>query len=106
VIRVNVETLRDSSVRLKRFYLGKPYESIYFTAREASCMWHFLNNKTIIEAAAALQLSPRTVEFYANNMKTKLSCYSKAELVKRVLKSEFIHNYLQTEESERLGNQE
>jgi|SRR3989344_4433282 len=81
-------------MRLKRFYLGDPYQDVYLTAREASCMWQFLNHKTISETAKSLNLSPRTVEFYTNNMKAKLACYSKAELIQRVLKSKFIKNYI------------
>ncbi len=34
-------------------------------------------------------LSPRTVEYYVNNMKKKLGVLSKADLVFRVIKTDF-----------------
>lgn len=74
----------------KMYYLGHDYEGIYFTKREAECMLLLLKGHTIVSAAEVLRLSPRTVEFYVKNMKMKLCCCTKFELVEKVAQSEFI----------------
>ncbi len=77
---------------LKKYALGKNYPEIHFTVREAQSMVYFLKGKTTAQTANALNLSPRTVEFYVKNMKTKLKCGSKSELIGKVLESDFVKN--------------
>ncbi|MBN2689962.1 MAG: hypothetical protein JXR42_05145 [Gammaproteobacteria bacterium] len=72
--------------------LGENHPDISFTKREAECMWYFLKGQTMRAVASIFNLSPRTVEFYANNMKKKLSCKTKSELIDQVLKSDFRAN--------------
>lgn len=50
------------------------------TKRERECLKLLLQGKTSKETSAALELSPRTVESYFENMKKKLKCYNKGEL--------------------------
>jgi DNA-binding CsgD family transcriptional regulator len=49
-----------------------------------------LKGKTIVAVASILGLSPRTVEYYVKNMKSKLGCRTKFELLDAVHASEFI----------------
>jgi DNA-binding CsgD family transcriptional regulator len=76
----------------KSYNLGTKYGGVYFTQREAECMILLLQGKTISKIALALQLSPRTVEYYLQNMKKKVSCRTKSELIGLVLDSEFLQN--------------
>lgn len=76
----------------KKYYLGMRYRGVYFTNREAEVMIQLLQGKTLCAAAAVLNLSPRTIEFYVKNMKTKLSCRTKSELIGKVFASDFIKN--------------
>lgn len=48
--------------------------------RERECMGLFLMGLGAKETAAKLGLSPRTVEFYFENIKAKLSCQTKQEI--------------------------
>jgi DNA-binding CsgD family transcriptional regulator len=64
----------------------------YFTKREAECMVLLLRGKTINSVANILKLSPRTVEYYIKNMKSKLGCRTKFELIDLVYASEFMNN--------------
>lgn len=82
------------------YFLGESFPGIYLTSREAQCMQNFLENKTVSEAASLLSLSPRTVEFYLKNMKTKLECKTKSELIQKVRESEFSKNYLADSKNE------
>ncbi|MCK4870908.1 MAG: helix-turn-helix transcriptional regulator [Gammaproteobacteria bacterium] len=58
---------------------------IKFSRREAECMEHFLQGRTVAEVADLLGLSRRTVEFYVKNMRAKVGCRTKAELIQIVL---------------------
>lgn len=81
---------------LHRYQLGQRYGELYFTTREGECMLGLLSGKTIVRVAAELELSPRTVEFYLKNMKSKLGCRTKSELIRLILKSDFMTNYEKT----------
>ena len=77
---------------LAAYSLGDKYGAIYFTKREAECMVLLLKGKTINSVASLLRLSPRTVEYYIKNMKAKLGCRTKFELIDKVYASEFLDN--------------
>lgn len=64
-------------------------ESIYFTRRETECILHLLDGKTVVETARSLQLSARTVEYYVSNMKLKMSCSSKREMLTCFTRADF-----------------
>ena len=72
--------------------LGSKYGDAYFTRREAECMVLLLKGKAINSVADILELSPRTVEYYIKNMKSKIGCRTKFELVDLVYASEFMKN--------------
>lgn len=75
-----------------RYGLGERYAQVYFTKRESECMVLLLKGKTIDNVAMVLNLSPRTIEFYIKNMKSKVGCRTKSELIGLVCASEFIKN--------------
>lgn len=72
------------STRTTYIFVGQANNSTKITVREADCLLHFAKGKTISGTAKALNLSPRTVEYYLRNMKSKLKCYSKAELIEKI----------------------
>ena len=78
---------------LKMYSLGKKFKDICFSKREAQCMIHLLRGKTIKQTATKIGLSQRTVEFYVKNMKKKVGCRTKIELIELVLGSAFLDNY-------------
>jgi DNA-binding CsgD family transcriptional regulator len=51
------------------------------SARERQCLKLLIESKSAKETAALLGLSRRTVEFYFENIKDKLSCWSKQEVL-------------------------
>lgn len=83
---------KKSEASKARYALGAPYEGHYFTYREAQCMVLFINGKTVDKVAERLHLSPRTVEYYLNNMKSKLKCRTKSELIGCVMQTRFLEN--------------
>lgn len=51
------------------------------SARERDCLKYLLMGKTAKETALLMKISFRTVEYYFENIKDKMGCYSKRELV-------------------------
>ena len=75
--------------KMCRVPLGKKFPNIYFTRREAECVKLLLKGKTMKGSAVDLRISLRTVEFYIKNIKKKLSCHSRTELIEKVMESDF-----------------
>lgn len=76
---------------MKKYYLGHPYQNVYFTHRQAQCMIYFLKGYPIRHISAVLKLSPRTIEAHTNAMKAKLNCASKTELIEKVHQTSFLN---------------
>lgn len=87
-----VRTKQKKSAVTEKYYLGEPCEGIYLTQREAETMAHIILGKTIHATGEAMGLSPRTVEFYLNNIKYKLHCRTRTDLISKVLNSGFMEN--------------
>lgn len=64
---------------------------VNFTQRELLCIKHLLDHRTAAETAALLSLSARTVESYLNNIKSKLGCASKIELITTLKNSPYLY---------------
>ena len=73
-----------------RLYLGETYSGVYLTYRESQTMLELLKGHTIRQAADCLELSPRTIEYYIKNMKSKFKCRTKSALIGEILKTNFI----------------
>lgn len=56
------------------------------TAREFDCLKELLKAKTIKEIARSLQITHHTVKAHIDNVKTKLNCHFKSELINYVSK--------------------
>ncbi len=57
--------------------------SIKLSKREKECLNCYLDELRMQDVAINLNLSVRTVECYLNNIKNKLNCWNKAELIKK-----------------------
>lgn len=89
------KSVREAKKSFKRrkpegFKLGNKHPDVRFSRREAECMVMFLQGMTMRDTAEALGLSPRTVEFYVKNMRQKVGCSTKAELINIVANSDFV----------------
>lgn len=90
-----IDARKDNGQGIKSliaYGLGSKHGNAYFTRREAECMVLLLKGKAINSVANILKLSPRTVEYYIKNMKAKLGCRTKFDLVDLVYASEFMKN--------------
>ncbi len=75
---------------MPEYRLGSNYPNIHFSRREAECMAKLLQNKLVREVADELELSVRTAEYYVMNMRRKLDCKTKVELMHKVVNSDFL----------------
>lgn len=73
------------------YFLGKKFKNLYLTRQEARCMVCLLRGSSIKLAAYTLGLSARTVEYYVNNIKKKLGCRTKAELIGLIIETPFFN---------------
>jgi len=63
-----------------------------FSKRELDCIRYLLLGNSMRETGDKLLISPRTVETYIENVKNKLGCNKKSELIAELLKNGFTHN--------------
>ena len=71
----------------KKYYLNIHNSDDYLTEREKECVDHLILGKTIKETAKLMNLSPRTVEFYLKNIRKRLDCQTKGQLIEKVQKA-------------------
>lgn len=65
---------------LEHFQLS---ELLNLSAREKEVLYHISRGLFAVQIAEILQLSQRTVEHYSDNIKNKLNCESKTELIQK-----------------------
>ena len=65
----------------QKFFLGEPFRDVYLTRREAQVALCLLRGSSFLDAGNCLSISGRTVEFYVTNMRKKLVCNNRWQLV-------------------------
>lgn len=70
-------------------------QEYFLTSREVDCIEHFLDGKSAKGIAEILALSSRTVESYLDNIKGKLDCQNKQELMTKLKKLNIKQTYIQ-----------
>lgn len=76
-----VSANKESEKRLKQFYFGDSLPDIYFTDQERRCMFYCLKGLTDKQIGLEMNLSQNTISSYLMNMKRKLNCTSKKNLI-------------------------
>lgn len=64
---------------------GLNMDGVYLSKRELECLRFLLRGKTAKDIASLLLLSPRTIEFYLDNIKRKMGVSSKSELIEKTI---------------------
>jgi DNA-binding CsgD family transcriptional regulator len=89
--------------QLKTAVAGKPkiqvkvpnsatFAAVLLTEREAECLKHVMYGRSYKHIGRTLGISPRTVEFYINNMRTKFHCLNRYDLIEKVRCTDFLAN--------------
>ena len=92
LIRTNVLPLQEEAkeskniesfikdIAHKKYYLDGKHLGKSLYKREFQSLFFFSQGKTMKEIGEKMQLSPRTIETYINNIKSKLECHTRGEL--------------------------
>jgi PAS domain S-box-containing protein len=76
--------LRKTSA--EKYFINGRNGEILLSKKELVCLIYTAKGKLAKEIASILKISPKTVEFHISNLKNKLGCYTKAQLVEIFLK--------------------
>ncbi len=63
------------------------------TDRENECLYYLVRGKTATQIASIMLISNRTVEKHISNIKLKLHCHTKSDLIEKAMNEDFI-NYI------------
>jgi DNA-binding CsgD family transcriptional regulator len=74
----------------KRVYLGKKYEGVYLTQREAECIYLLLKKMKRDKITEKLKISIRTVDGHLSKAKQKIGYSVTDEIREKIAKSSFI----------------
>ncbi len=66
------------------------YRGTKLSQREVDCIYHLLHKKTALETGELMNISRRTVESYIENIKIKLNCKDKAEIIKKLKNNKYL----------------
>jgi len=67
------------------YMLKETYDDFNLSERESECLFLLLRGKTAREIADILFISNRTVEKHTDNIKSKMGCFTKSELIDKAL---------------------
>ena len=79
----------QQSVPSLNFFLGPMYPGVYLTLREAQSVALLMRGYTLKQIGQRLCLSPRTIECYARNVRSKLNCHSRAQVIEAIIAAGF-----------------
>lgn len=93
VIRALKQTDHHLHLNPSHYTLSANPNKYALTSRESECVFLLIRGKTAKEIAALLSLSKRTVESYIENIKNKMDCRNKAEILVKAVLSGY-HNHI------------
>ena len=74
----------------KHYYLNQKYGDLKLSKRQSQCMFYLLRGKTASMIAILLNLSTRTVESYIEEIKYKMGCNSKTQIIEKSIMLGFV----------------
>jgi len=84
----------NKSVINKRFFLGKEFSDQYLTHQEIKVYRIILLGYSAKEGGELLNISSKTIEFHTEQLRKKLSCHNKGELLRKAHQYGFSHTIL------------
>jgi len=84
-----IPELKSNSKR-ERYYLGGEFYNEYLTRMEFVVLQHILLGKTAVRIANEMNISRRTVEYHTENLKLKMQCRTKGEVIAKAVRFIFL----------------
>lgn len=75
----------------QHYLVNDDYPEVKFTKRESECLFYLLRGKSSTQIASILHISPRTVESYTEQIKQKMLCDNKSQLIEKAIEKGFIN---------------
>jgi DNA-binding CsgD family transcriptional regulator len=69
----------------------KPDAAISLTPREIECLFYTLRGKSAKAIGLILKISPKTIEFHLEHIKTKFNCRNKMELISKAMELGYLN---------------
>ena len=69
----------------ENYYLNADYEDVSLSQRQSQCLFYLIRGKSTPMIASILGLSPRTIESYVEEIKNKMGCTKKSELIEKAI---------------------
>lgn len=76
--------LRPAINKIKYNYIANAYQFNKISNRERECVYYLARGMTCKEIAQAMRISYRTVEKHLENIKDKLTCHSRSDIISKV----------------------
>lgn len=81
------------NIKSPQYYtIGGQYGDYHLSRRETDTLFYVIRGYTAKEIAQKLGLSPKTIEYHIEQLKNKLNCNKKSELVEKSIDLGFIYN--------------
>lgn len=61
-----------------------------FSKRQIQCLRYLLRGKSAVYIARMLALSPKTIEYYIDEIKFKMGCATKAEIIEKAIEKGYL----------------
>lgn len=87
---LNIHPSKYCLTRASSFITNNYTQELPLTSRESECLFYILRGKSAKAIAQLLNLSPKTIEFYTDQLKDKFNCLSKSQLVERAIELGFL----------------
>ncbi|CDZ78385.1 DNA-binding transcriptional activator UhpA [Legionella massiliensis] len=90
-----LKKLLDKSLNIKfplYYTIARQYGEYNLNKRETESLFYLMRGYTAKEIAQRLGLSPKTIEYHIEQLKNKLGCSKKSELVEKSIDLGFLYN--------------
>jgi DNA-binding CsgD family transcriptional regulator len=83
---------REHNKVIQRSYkIDDQYHNFKLSKQESLCLFYLIRGRSFSQIGAAMNLSKRTVEHYIENVKNKMDCHSKSELIEKAIDQDFLN---------------
>jgi DNA-binding CsgD family transcriptional regulator len=94
LINLNTKHQTPLAKKSQSYIINNPtFQDNKLTQRQMDCLFYLSRGYSIKQIANELQLSPRTVEHYLENIKLKLACTNRSHLIEYALSNGYL-NYI------------
>lgn len=96
LLTVDIDITATTALQPKQYFLKHNGEKYGFSKRETQCLFYMLRGLSANKISKILCLSKRTIETYFENIKNKMGCSTKSEVIGKSIDEGFL-NYIPTD---------